>query len=307
MRNKNLAGAKSLTLLAAVVCGLCSFSAAAADNNLPDNRALLQGVQPDNALVATLPAKIRESGKITVGTFTPAAPGNFYAEDGTTIIGYEPDLIKAVLAKLKLQPAFVSMDFSALITSLKSKRINITMAQMNDTAERQKAIDFIDYLFTGITVIVKKGNPAAIKGGDDLCGHKVAVVTGTTQHEFAEKASADCKQQNKAPISLIVTDSDPQNLIQLRSGRIDAIINDLPTASYISRTTGKGNEFEVVKGKIINGAPFGIGINKDDTALRDALQKALQEIIDDGTYQKILTSWGLTNGALKTATVNGGK
>jgi polar amino acid transport system substrate-binding protein len=107
-------------------------------------------------------------------------------------------------------------------------------------------------------------------------------------------------------VNVTATDSDNQNQNQLRTGRVQAILNDLPSAVYISRTAGDGKFFEVVPGEPIDGGPYGIGVNKANTALRDAVRKALQALITDGTYGKILQAWGVEQGAIKEATVNGG-
>lgn len=87
---------------------------------------------------------------------------------------------------------------------------------------------------------------------------------------------------------------------------VAAILNDLPSAAYISRTAGDGSIFEVVPGEPIDGGPYGIGFAKDDVALRDSVNKALGELIADGTYLKILQSWGgVEQGALKESAING--
>ena len=85
-----------------------------------------------------------------------------------------------------------------------------------------------------------------------------------------------------------------------------AILNDLPSAVYISRTAGDGKFFEVVPGEPINGGPYGIGFNKQNRPLAEAVQKALQQLIADGTYGKILQAWGVEQGAVKEAAINGG-
>lgn len=96
------------------------------------------------------------------------------------------------------------------------------------------------------------------------------------------------------------------NQTQLRTGRVDAILNDLPSAVYISRNAGNGQFFEVVPGQPINGGPYGIGVNKSNPQLRDAIANALTELVTDGTYAKILDAWGIREGAIEKVNVNGG-
>lgn len=280
---------------------------ASSSSTIPDTSALLDAVQVDDALAAQVPADIKDKGTLVVGSNVQSAPNNFYAADGSTVIGSDHDLITAVGKKLGLDVEYQNQDFGSLITSLQSGRVDVTIAAMNDTAERQQAIDFVDYLTSGITLMVQKGNPDDITGPDSLCGKAIAVVTGTSQQEFAEATSTQCESDGEEALDITVTDSDSQNQTQLRTGRIDAIVNDLPSAVYISKTAQDGQAFEVVPGDVIDGAPYGIGVNKDDAELRDAIAAALDSLIDDGTYGEVLDAWGITSGSVTEATVNGGK
>lgn len=278
-----------------------------ASSTIPDTSSILSSVEADDALAALVPAAVADAGVIKVGSFVQSAPNNFYAEDGSTVIGSDHDLITAIGAKLGLEVEYSNLDFSSLITSLQSGRVDATIAAMNDTAERQASIDFVDYLTSGITLMVQKGNPEKITAPESLCGKSIAVVTGTSQQSFAEATSATCVAGGEDAVEIAVTDSDSQNQTQLRTGRIDAIVNDLPSAVYISKTAQDGTAFEVVPGDVIDGAPYGIGVNKDNAELRDAIAAALDAIIEDGTYGEILGAWGIESGQITAAAVNGGK
>ena len=280
--------------------------AAGNQSAIPDNSALIAEIAPDAGLVAMLPPSVAESKTINVGSNIQSAPNNFYAGDGTSPIGYEVDLAKAIGSKLGVQMAYQDMAFGSLITSLQSNRIDMTMAAMNDTKERQQQVDFVDYFSSGITIMVQKGNPEGITGPDALCGKNVAVVQGTSHQKFAAAQSDRCVQAGQAAVNVTATDSDTQNQNQLRTGRVAAILNDLPSAVYISRTANGGNAFEVVPGPPIDGGPYGIGFAKNNTALRDSVNQALSALIADGTYTEILQSWGVEQGALTETAINGG-
>jgi polar amino acid transport system substrate-binding protein len=313
-RSRNVATALTGAALA-VLLTACSGGPSApqpgatdeASSTIPDTSSILDSVKEDDALSALVPAVIADAGTLKVGSNVQSAPNNFYAEDGSTVIGSDHDLITAIGSKLGLEVEYSNLDFASLITSLQSGRVDVTIAAMNDTAERQGAIDFVDYLTSGITLMVQKGNPAKIDGPDSLCGKSIAVVTGTSQQTFAEDTSAACVADGEEPLEIAVTDSDAQNQTQLRTGRIDAIVNDLPSAVYISKTTQDGKAFEVVPGDVIDGAPYGIGVNKDNPELCDAIAKALDELIEDGTYGEILGAWGIESGQIDAAVINGGK
>ncbi|RFA17033.1 ABC transporter substrate-binding protein [Subtercola boreus] len=287
--------------------GASDASAGGGSSTIPDTSALLSAVSEDATLAAMVPEAIASTKELKVGSNVQSAPNNFFAADGSTVIGSDHDIITAIGTKLGLAATYSNLDFGALITSLQSGRVDTTIAAMNDTATRQQSIDFVDYLTSGITLMVQKGNPAGITGPDTLCGKNIAVVTGTSQQTFAEDTSTKCVADGKTALNISVTDSDSQNQTQLRTGRIDAIVNDLPSAVYISKTTQDGNAFEVVPGDVIDGAPYGIGVNKDNPGLRDAIAKALDQLIEDGTYGKILDAWGISSGKVTSAVVNGGK
>ncbi|MEV6903483.1 ABC transporter substrate-binding protein [Amycolatopsis sp. NPDC051372] len=273
---------------------------------IPDNAALIAAVKADAQLTAALPSAVTQAKTLHLASNIQSAPNNFYSSDGKTPIGYEVDLAKAIGAKLGVSVSYEDMAFGSLITSLQSGRVDLTMAAMNDTKERQQQIDFVDYFSSGITIMVRKGNPDGITGPDTLCGKNVAVVQGTSHQKFAAAQSTKCTQAGKPAITVTATDSDTQNQNQLRTGRVAAILNDLPSAVYISRTAGDGKFFEVVPGAPIEGGPYGIGFTKTNTKLRDAVKQALQELVADGTYGKILQAWGVEQGAVKEAAVNGG-
>jgi len=273
---------------------------------VPDTAAIVAAVQKDAQLNAALPDAVKQAGTLHLASNIQSAPNNFYAADGKTPIGYEVDLAKAIAAKLGVTVAHQDMAFGSLITSLQSGRVDLTMAGMNDTKARQQQIDFVDYFTSGITIMIRKGNPDGITGPDALCGKNIAVVQGTSHQKFAAEQSTKCAAAGKQQITVTATDSDNQNQNQLRTGRVQAILNDLPSAVYISRTAGEGKFFEVVPGEPIDGGPYGIGVNKQNRPLADAVQKALTALIADGTYGKILQAWGVEQGAIKEAALNGG-
>ncbi|HUQ58887.1 ABC transporter substrate-binding protein [Lentzea sp.] len=292
----------SLLVLGLAACG--STSDTNSQTSTPPSSDL-GSVKKDDKLAALLPPEIVSAGKLRVGSNIQNPPNNFYDQDGKTPLGSEVDLIKAISAKLGLKAEHSDMAFSSLITSLETGRVDVTMAAMNDTAERQQKIDFVDYFTSGITIMVQKGNPQGVKSVDDLCGKGIAVNLGSSQEQFAKEQSEKCKAQGKPEVQLSVTDSDTGNQNQLRTGRVAAILNDLPTAVYVAKTAGDGQYFEVVPLAPINGGPYGIGVNKQNAKLSEAIKAALQSLIDDGTYEKILTTWDIKQGAITKAAING--
>lgn len=257
--------------------------------------------QPKNgALASLLPQAIRDKGTLIVGSDVAYAPIEFFDTDGKTIIGLDPDLGKAIGDKLGITLKFENGTFDGLITQLtKSKRIDLIMSAMSDNKKRQASIDFVDYFTAGTSILVKKGNPEGITTLDDFCGKTIAIQRGTTQDDVAEAQKKTCGAKG---LTILKFDRDTDALLQVKQGRAVADMNDFPVAAY---NASKSDDFEVV-GAQIEAGPYGIGVRKEDTQLRDALQKAVQALIDDGTYATILDKWGVKAGAVTTATVNGG-
>lgn len=251
-------------------------------------------------LASLLPQAIRDKGTLVVGSDVAYAPVEFFDADGKTIVGIDPDLGAAIGAQLGVKLEFKNGTFDGLIASLtKSKRIDLIMSAMSDNKKRQAEIDFVDYFSAGTSILVKKGNPQKIASLADFCGKTIALQRGTTQDDVAEAQKTKCGS-NK--LTILKFDTDPEALLQVKQGRAVADMNDFPVAAY---TTTKQTDFEVV-GEQIEAGPYGIGVRKEDTAVRDAIKKAIDALIANGEYTKILDKWKVTSGAVTAAAVNGG-
>jgi polar amino acid transport system substrate-binding protein len=295
-------GTRLLPALAATAA--LSLTACGGSSSSSDNPTLSQPGASAAPLAAALPKAVRDAGVLKVGSDIAYAPVEFFKTDGKTATGIDPDLGKALEAQLGIKLEFQNGTFDGLITALRSKRIDIIMSAMSDTPARQKTIDFVDYFTAGTSILVKKGNPSKIKSLDDFCGKTIALQRGTTQDDVAKTQAATCQKAGK-PLTVLKFDRDTEALLQVKQGRAVADMNDFPVAAYNAKTSGGGNDFEVV-GEQIQAGPYGIGVRKEDTQLRDALQKALQALIDNGTYAKVLDTWNVKQGAVTKATVNGG-
>ncbi|GHF62583.1 ABC transporter substrate-binding protein [Streptomyces griseosporeus] len=266
-------------------------------------------------LASKLPADIRKAGVIKVGSDIAYPPVEFMQSGKAT--GIDPDIAEALGKQLGVKFDFQNGKFDQLIVGLQSNRFNVIMSAMNDTKDRQqgidsdtgktvgKGIDFVDYFTAGTSILVQKGNPKGIKTLDDLCGKVVALQKGTTSEGIAKAQSDKCKKDGKKAIELQTFDTDPEALLRLKQGASVADLNDFPVAAYNAKTSGGGKDFEVV-GEQIEAGPYGIGVSKESTQLRDALKAALDAIIKNGEYQKILEKWNVTDGGVTEAKINGG-
>lgn len=297
--------AVSLTAVALLLTGACGGSGTSSSSGSGTSSGAVPAARKDPALAARLPAAIASAGVVKVGSDIKYAPVEFFDTDGKTPIGLDPDIGKALGEKLGVRFEFTNAPFAGLIAAVQSRRFDIVMSAMSDNKERQAALDFIDYFNVGTSILVRKGNPEKIDTIDDLCGKTVALELGTTQERVASSQQAKCRSEGKGELKVLALEADTDALTQVKNGRAVADLNDFPVAVYNAKTSGGGADFEVV-GQPIPAGPYGIGVRKDDTQLRDALQGALKGIIDEGVYDQILKKWNVEQGALKTAAVNGG-
>jgi polar amino acid transport system substrate-binding protein len=254
---------------------------------------------PNAAAVALLPAAVRDSGTLVVGTNLTYAPDEFKDPQGAPT-GWGVDLVQAIAQRLGLTADLRDAQFDNIIPGVKGGKYNVGWASFTDTVERQQSVDFVDYYNAGIQWASQAGKTVV---PDDACGLTIAVGTGTYQEtdELPAKSKA-CVDAGKEPLNLLKLDTqgDITNAVVL--GRADAMSADSPVTQYaVSQTGGKLQ----LAGEIFDAAPFGVALSKDG-GMTPAVQAALQSMIDDGTYAAILKKWGVEAGAVTTAAINGG-
>ncbi|HZV91829.1 MAG TPA: ABC transporter substrate-binding protein [Caldimonas sp.] len=244
---------------------------------------------------------------IRAGSLTNSPPMISYAADGTTLQGMIVDLAAAMSKQMGRTIVFKPMAFPAIIPGLEAGSIDIAFTVMNDTPEREKVIDFVDFYNFGTKLLVKKGNPEHVESLETACGKTVSTVQGSTQIKLAEDMSAGCTKAGKPPITVMQYAQPSDARLQVQTGRVAAFLGNSPVMVYLAKTAGDGTVFDVVAGHEYQPVPIGIGVPKKSTALRDELKKALDSLIADGTYMKILQKHGLEGGNIGKAEINGGR
>jgi polar amino acid transport system substrate-binding protein len=269
-------------------------------------------VKADPALNAMLPEAIKSAGTIRVATNIPYPPWEMYTEVGSQQpTGIDYDLSQALAAKLGVKASFDQTVFDSIIPALLAGKEDIVMASMFDNAERQAQLDFVDYATDGYGILLPKANPGGITTVDDLAGKTIAVQSGTSQVGELKKLQARFEAEGKEPLEILQFPQDSDALLAVTSGKAVAQMDDQSVAAYTVKTFGDGDTFMLLDDPSVaasfESAIIGIGVPKDDPQLRDALQKALQALMDDGTYLQILDKYGEGSLALDTALINQGK
>jgi polar amino acid transport system substrate-binding protein len=254
----------------------------------------------DDALAAQVPQSVSADGKLVFGTDASYPPNEFTAPDGTTIIGMDVDLGTAVAQKLGLTAEFQNSAFPGIIPGIQGAKYELGMSSFSVNPERVQTVDMVSYFIAGTSVGVKAGNPDNINA-DDLCGKAVGVQAGTVQVEDIAARNQKCTEEGKPAIQVTELQAQTDVTLALNSGRIVAMLADSPVVDYAVKQSEGGLE---AIGAPYDTAPYGIALNKGQTEFAQAVQGAVQALIDDGTYQAILDQYGVANGAIPTSEIN---
>ena len=290
-------------LVAGSACGTSDESDASSSKSGAKSSELtgydVSGVKKDDAIAKLVPAYVTKDGKLTIGMDTSYAPAEFLAEDGKTPVGFDVDIAKALAGVFGLEADPQTSNFDSIIPSVGTK-YDIGISSFTVTKERLQAVDFVSHFNAGSSWAVQKGNPKKVDTSD-LCGKKVAVQTATMQETAANKMAKQCKADGKPTMEVISSKMQTDVTTNVATGKADVFYADSPVAGYaIAKTDG---ELETL-GKAEGVAPEGIVVKKGDNQMDEALQKALQKLIDDGTYMKVLKYWGVEDGAISKPEIN---
>lgn len=249
-----------------------------------------------------LPDDIKDAGVIKVGTEAYYPPYDLFAEDDETIIGLDPDIVHALGDVLGVEMQIENMAFDGLLPALEAGRFDMLTGALGTTEERIEKYDFVSYFkaVQGITTVAD--NPHNIQSKEDLCGLNVAVLDASYQLGLLEEFNEDMCASDPMDIQAFPSDSDA--LMQLQNGRADAHIAQYPVAVYNAQNFGGGESFEVVGDDSFGAQLLGKIFRKDTPELRDAVQAAMNELIENGTYQDILDDHGLAEGAIDESVIN---
>ncbi|HUK77467.1 MAG TPA: ABC transporter substrate-binding protein [Thermoleophilia bacterium] len=270
----------------------------------------LAAVSTDSALKAMLPSSIVSSNNLRVASDIPYPPWEYYVSaTSKQATGFDYDLSQAIGKKIGIPTSFNETPFDSIILAIKGGRRDMIMSDMYDNADRQKqGVSFVDYGYDTTSMLVPKGNPKNITNLNSLSGQTVCCESGTTQQAWLQVLNNQFKAAGKKTMTVLALPNQPAAFLALTSGRAVADLTDHSTALYNAKTINNGNTLQVV---VDPASPqgyqptlVGIGIVASNTALISTVQKALQDLIDDGNYQKIVNSYGLT--PVKSAEINQG-
>jgi polar amino acid transport system substrate-binding protein len=276
----------------AVGCGSSKKSTSSSSTSTPASAA-------SPSVEKLVPASVKSKGTLTVASDASYAPNEFIASDGHTVIGMDPDLVKALAAVMGLKVNVMNVPFPSIIPGMQAGKYDIGASSFTDTKEREKVVDFVTYLNVGEAFLTKSGGGASPQKLADLCGLSVSVEAGTVELDDATAQNKKCKAAGKPPIKLQVFQDQNGANLALRSGRAQVDFADSPIIAYQVRQLG----VDVKSSPTFGVAPYGIAVPKNGMA--KAVLAALKVLMKNGTYASILKKWQLSSAAISNPTING--
>ncbi|UUU29850.1 ABC transporter substrate-binding protein [Streptomyces sp. CA-210063] len=258
-----------------------------------------------DSIAAQVPEEIRRRGTLEiVDSSGSAAPLTFFATDNKTVIGVEPDIASLVADVLDLKLHINTVSWENIFVGLDSAKYDVGFSNITVTEERKEKYDFATYREDNLGFEAKKGSGLKITGPEDVAGKTVAVGSGTNQEKLLIEWSKDNEKAGREPVDIKYYQNDSDTYLALQSGRIDLYLGPNPTAAYHAATTGKTEVVGTYSGAGATLQGLIAATTKKDSGLVKPLADALNEVIENGTYAKVLQRWGLSDEAVTKSEIN---
>ncbi len=226
--------------------------------------------------------KTADEGELHMATNAAFPPYEMVADDGS-FEGIDVEIAEKIAEKLGLTLVVDDMDFGSVVTSVQTGKEDMAMAGLTVTEERKENVDFTDSYATGIQVVIVP-EETDIQSIDDLEGKMIGCQEGTTGYNYCSAAPEDGGYGE----DMVTAFPNGANAVQaLLTGKVDCVVIDNePAKAYVAENEGLKileTEFAV--------EDYAIGVNKENPELRDAINAALKELIEDGTVQSIIDKY----------------
>ena len=224
--------------------------------------------------------KVKSAGALTIAMTGQYPPFNF-VNDKNEVVGFDASIGKEIAKRIGVEGKIVTTAWDGIIAGLLANKYDTIVGSMTITPEREKAVDFVGpYYHAGRGVFVAEGSEA--KTLEDLKGKTIGVTLGETHEKWARAQGGWDIRTYKGL---------PELMLELKAGRVDAIVVDnIPVKVAVKESGEKITQLDTPN--IEGGAvAIGIAIRKDNPELKAAMQKALDEMMADGTYEKIAMEW----------------
>ena len=268
------AAALALSLAA---CGSSASSEAASSEAASSEAVSSEAASSEAAAETSGELATVEAGKLIMATNATFPPYEMTTDSGS-FEGIDIEIAGAIADKLGLELQIDDMDFDAALLSVQQGKADIVMAGVSVTEDRLLVMDFSDTYAAGIqSIIVPEGSDIA--SADDLAGHMIGCQRGTTGYIYCSDDFGD---------EFVTAYDDGLTAVQaLNNGQVDCVVIDnAPAKAYVAANPG----LKVLDTSYVE-EEYAIGMNKDNTAMKDAVNGALAELKADGTIQAIIDKY----------------
>ncbi|MEV4039452.1 ABC transporter substrate-binding protein [Streptomyces umbrinus] len=272
--------------------------------NIGPDQNRIRGKKVDE-IAALVPAAIRERGTLKLGQSADASPPlGFYATDDKTRIGSEIDLATLVADTLGLKLDNDEVSWENLFVGLDSGKFDAVFSNVTVTEERKEKYDFATYRLDNISFEAKKGTDWKVDGPEDVAGKTIAVSSGTNQEKILVDWSKQNEKAGRKAVTIKYFQKDTDYYLALQSGRIDAYLGPSPSAAYHVASAGQSQVIGTLSGAGDDLQGKIAATTKKGSGLVDAYAAAINHVIEDGSYGRVLKRWGLSSEAVPKSEIN---
>jgi polar amino acid transport system substrate-binding protein len=255
------------------------------------SQALAQEVYPEAR--ASLPETVRQAGVLKVAASMTWPPYISLDSSGEPE-GIDVDVAKLLAAKLGLKPEFTNIKFPTILPSIQTGRFDLAVGQIGLSPERVAVMGFVPYEISGLSLLVRKTDSNI--DVNDLCGHELAVTTGSWQVAIVEDLSTKCVSASKKAIATDIYPDTPSSYMAVANGRGEGFLVGRAVGMHLAKGV---DQLKMAPGDLMDSkAVSGLMLKKENQELRAALAKALESALDDGSYQSIFDKYSVPESML---------
>ncbi|SFR44571.1 amino acid ABC transporter substrate-binding protein, PAAT family (TC 3.A.1.3.-) [Marinobacter gudaonensis] len=233
------------------------------------------------SLALTVAAGTVSAETLRVVTDPSFVPFEMMDQETGEMIGFDMEIIREVADRAGFEIDLNTMDFNGIIPALQTGNVDIAIAGITITDEREEIVDFSDpYYDSGLRILVREGNED-VSEFDDLEGKKIGTKIGSTSYDYLIK-------NLDADDGVTPYPGSSDMYMALMSRAVDAVFYDAPNVGYFARTKGEGKVKTV--GPLYEGQQYGIAL-KSGSEWLDDVNAALAAMKEDGTYKTIYEKW----------------
>ncbi|NCG11650.1 MAG: transporter substrate-binding domain-containing protein [Alphaproteobacteria bacterium] len=231
-----------------------------------------------------------EPGKLTM-SINATIPPRQYIDDQGNLQGLHPDLGNEIAKRLCLEPAYMNVEFAVQIPGLATKRWDMVNTGMYYKPERAQIMRMVPYVVNALALVVEKGNPAGVTGYESLAGEPVATEIAGFADNLIRTINDEQVAQGMETMDIKAFNTFAEAFAALGAGQVKAVFGPDAVAAYYAER----GSFDVGASGLNPGLPSSFGFDgKTGQRLAHAVSNVLRDMVDDGTYNKLMSSYGAT-------------